>query len=70
MGIKEWNGKVVEMGRIKEQKITRMRSGSDKRALSQGSQGAKGAKEAKDLALGKAKLPRYQGAWQLLKFNI
>ena len=55
MGIKEWNGKVVEMGRIKEQKIIRMRSGSDERTLSQGSQGAKGAK---DLALGKAKMPR------------
>ena len=53
MGIEEWNGKAVEMDRNME--ITRMRSGSDERASSQGSQGAKGAK---DLALGKAKMPR------------
>ena len=53
MGMKEWNGKGSEMDGNKE--ITRMRSGSDERASSQGSQGAKGAK---DLALGKAKMPR------------
>jgi hypothetical protein len=55
MGIKEWVGKGVEMDANREQEITRMRSGSDERASSQGSQGAK---EAKDLALGKAKKPR------------
>ena len=55
MGINEWVGKGVEMDANKEQEITRMRSGSDERASSQGSQGAK---EAKDLALGKAKKPR------------
>ena len=41
MGINEWVGKGVEMDANKEQEITRMRSGSDERASSQGSQGAK-----------------------------
>ena len=56
MGMEEWNGKGSEMDRDSE--ITRMRSGSDERASSQGSHDAKGTKEAKDLALGKAKMPR------------
>jgi hypothetical protein len=44
MGIEEWNGKGVEMNGNKEQEITRMRSGSDEWASSQGSQGAKGTR--------------------------
>src|SRR5579862_7493172 len=54
MGMEEWNDKGSEMDRDSE--ITRMRSGSDERASSQGSYGAKGAKDAKGLG---AKWPRY-----------
>jgi len=57
MGMEEWNDKGSEMDR--DSQITRMRSGSDEHASSQGSHGAKGAK-----GLG-AKWPRYQGTWLL-----
>src|SRR5579862_9168308 len=42
MGMKEWNGKGSEMD--KDSEITRIRSGSDECASSQGSHGVKGAK--------------------------